>query len=341
MHTLIHFRLLTILACLATATLANAALEFAADELKLPSSPLHALVGLSPTKIESPSSPSAFGATLLTAMTESEGSLPKNLAVEFAPYWWPHRTALTAQQYEQASLADVVLQSATISIATYEKPAKGTTPAYSGAGIGLRFDLVRGHANVALRERIQQKQLEYLGGGFDSDSLTPEQNAELKKLALTYDASRTGPQLSFGSAVAWKFEGNDLDEDTWDRYGAWLTLAYKPQDGKSPAAQFTALVSARYIVEHTLTNDKRYTDIGAKILWRAAEYPVSAALEYVYRNGDEKGGTFGGLIQYKVNESWHFFLSHGKQLEGDESDDKKLTAAGLSFSWGESAKLKL
>jgi hypothetical protein len=273
-------------------------------------------------------------------MTESEGSLPKNLALEFAPYWWEHRPALTAEDYEKASLPEVVLQSATFSLATYEKPAKGAVAAYSGAGVGLRFDLVRGKANTALRDKIEQKLLAYASGSFSSDSLTPEQNAELKKLALTYDSSRTGHQLALGSAFAWRFEANDLDNDTWDRYGVWLTYAYKPGDGKSLAAQFTALVSARHIVEHAAPDNKRFTDVGAKLLWRATEHPVSAALEYVYRSGDEKGGSFGGLLQYKVNESWYVFLSHGKQLKGDEGNDKKLTAAGLSFSWGESAKLK-
>ena len=320
---------------------AAAPVEFAADELKLPSSPLFALVGIAPTKIERPSSPRGFGMSLLTAMTESKGDLPKNLAFEFAPYWWEDRPALTAEAYDNSTLADVVIQSATISLATYEKPAKGATPAYSGAGAGLRFDLIRGHVNAALREKIQKKQLEFLGGEFESDTLTPEQNAELKKMALTYDSSRTGHQLSFGSAFAWRFEGNDLDNDTWDRYGAWLTYAYKPADGKSLAAQFTALVSARYIAEHAMPDDKHYTDIGAKLLWRAPEHPVSVALEYVYRNGDAKGGSLGGLLQYKVNESWYLFIAHGKQLKGDEGDYKKVTSTGLSFAWGKGAKLKL
>lgn len=331
--------LLVLLPVLAFCARARAA-DLTLDELQAPSSPAFTLVGISPSKVDRPGSAPAFGASLVNAATESTGGLPRNLAFEFAPYWWQDHPRLTREQFEQAGLGDVIMQSATVSLATYEKEATATEPKYSGIGGGLRFDLIRGSPNPKVVKELKSLlQKMVVADGFGSDP-NEEQLKKIQKLATSYDTSRVGHQLAFAAAVAYKFEGNDLDNKTWDRYGAWLTYGYKSA-GESRLNQFTFLATARTITAHGATANSRYTDFGGKLLWRDPEHPVAISLEYIKRTGDAHDETFNALLQYKLNETWFIFVSHGNQLEGDADAAKKLTTAGLSFAWGKTPKLKL
>ncbi len=315
------------------------AIEAPLDDLQTPASPAFALVGVSPTKIERPGSPAAFGASLVNAATESTGGLPANLAFEFTPYWWKDRPAITLKSYNEAEPLDVVMQSMTFSLATFEKDKTDTVDKYSGIGAGVRFDIIRGQPNQELHNKLMARKREITRSD-PNGTVTEEQNAELKKMALNYDSSRVGPQLSFAAAVSYRFVGADKDREL-DRYGAWLTFAYKPAK-KHPllTENVTCLAVARAIGEKGIGTavDKNYFDYGASLVWRDPEHPVIVSLEYLKRTGDAHDETVTGLLQYRAGESWYLFLSHGHQLEGDGNKDKKLTTAGITLSWGKKPK---
>src|SRR6185436_9150701 len=65
------------------------------EELKTPAQPAFTLLGVTPTSIDRPSTPRAFAVGLLGAFADSKDSLPRNLALEVAPYWWSSRPSET------------------------------------------------------------------------------------------------------------------------------------------------------------------------------------------------------------------------------------------------------
>src|SRR5262249_16095090 len=57
------------------------------DKLRTPDSPAFVVLGVSPTTIQRPTPPRALMAALGGAMSDSNLGVPKNFALEVAPYW--------------------------------------------------------------------------------------------------------------------------------------------------------------------------------------------------------------------------------------------------------------
>ncbi len=89
-----------IAACLLLATSVLHAQEDKEIELKdleVPNSPAFSLLDISPTVIDKPGTPKAFTASLVNLIGEGK-SLPKNFAMEFAPFWL-FKNSLNVYQY--------------------------------------------------------------------------------------------------------------------------------------------------------------------------------------------------------------------------------------------------
>jgi hypothetical protein len=68
----------------------------------------------------------------------TSGGLPRDFALEIAPYWlWSHPT-LTFDEYKKATVLQQLVHNATLSAATVSAPAATSTPGYTDFGIGLR-----------------------------------------------------------------------------------------------------------------------------------------------------------------------------------------------------------
>jgi hypothetical protein len=303
-----------------------------AEEMRAPSSPAFALVGVSPTRIERPASARAFGLSLLSATSESSSGIPRNLAFEFAPYWWTERPDLTVEDMEGGNPWENMIRTASFSIATFERAVTGSSDPDTGAGLGLHFDLIRGTPAAA------DQLLEKLGGSMEAegpdDVPSPEQTAAIREITRGWDASRVGHQLSMSAAASWRFQGDGFDQGQADRIGGWLTYAYKTPSTNSFVKQFTFLGTGRVLGDLDPTSEKLFWDVGARLHWRAPRHPLTVSGEYMRRFGDAESDSLTAMIQYEIKSGVFLFASHGGVLEGDRGLGTKLTLFGLSFGWG-------
>jgi len=300
------------------------------ESMRAPSSPAFALVGVAPTRIERPASPRALGLSLLSATSESSSGIPRNLAFEFAPYWWTERPTLTFNQMEGGKPWENVIRTASFSIATFERAVAGSSNPDTGAGVGLHFDVIRG--KPTLGPDLSNLLTAAVREGGPNDTLSKEKEEAIKTLSGSWDASRVGHQLSMATAASWRFKEDKWENGATDRIGGWITYAYKSTN--SLIRQFTFLGTGRVLADLEPTAGKMYWDLGARLLWRAPSHPITISGEYMRRLGDADSDSLTAMIQYEIKSGLFVFASHGGQLEGDRGIGRKMTLLGLSFGWG-------
>src|SRR2546422_11011326 len=98
--------LAAVLALASSALAAARALQAAPgglEELRTPASPAFVLLDLTPSAVERPTPPKALAASLLAA-TGDLRFLPRNYAIDVAPYWLAPHPTLTYQQFHNPGL---------------------------------------------------------------------------------------------------------------------------------------------------------------------------------------------------------------------------------------------
>ena len=126
---------------------------FVFDSLKPPASPAFVILDITPTLVNRPQTPEAFAVGLITSIQEEW--IPKDYAIEFAPYWMIKRELEYTGFYENGflmrmyqnlsiSLATTTL---TTEISTGEEPMVGTTISF-----GVRTLIWDGKPKKKIRE---------------------------------------------------------------------------------------------------------------------------------------------------------------------------------------------
>ncbi len=87
------------------------------EDLRVPASPAFVLMGIEPKTIERPRTPRAFGLSVIQATNELSG-LPKNYAMEFAPFWLVPHPNLEFRPDRTESLGATIIQTLSLSLAT-------------------------------------------------------------------------------------------------------------------------------------------------------------------------------------------------------------------------------
>jgi hypothetical protein len=110
------------------------------DAMVVPSSPGFVLLGIEPASIERPGTVMDLTFSVLNRLGNTEG-LPKDVALELAPYWLFGGRNLTYDQYAdyQNILANII-QTGSVSIAS----ASGPDSSLVSLAFGLRFSILRG-----------------------------------------------------------------------------------------------------------------------------------------------------------------------------------------------------
>ena len=143
---------------LALAALAAAAAPAAAqglpplalDSLITPASPALVLLGASPVTIERPTTPKAVAFALASAVRDADG-VPKDVAIEFSPYWLTSHPTLTFDGYYEAGVGQRILQTLGLSLGTSRlEPAVADGPAGTAVAFGFRMTPFGGSANPQL-----------------------------------------------------------------------------------------------------------------------------------------------------------------------------------------------
>lgn len=134
------------------------------DKIRTPQSPAFTVLGLAPTTIERPATPSKLALSLANSFTSADRAvLPKNYALEVSPFWMVSHPTLRASMLEDSfgardagvlNMLRRVVQNAqqtfTVGIAVADSAFKttGVSPADTSIfrlGFGSRMTLFRGH----------------------------------------------------------------------------------------------------------------------------------------------------------------------------------------------------
>jgi hypothetical protein len=318
------------------------------DELRAPASPAFVLMDVSPSSVERPGTPRAFAMSILAATETSDSNWPKDLAVEFAPYWWKSRPKLTFENYydEHKSVGATILQTLSVSIGTTELEDQTAVPG-TRAGLGIKFLFLHGRAAPELKDRVvalREAQLAALECVPDDPS-DPVDEACMEKHAASLrsagravaelDKQRRGWLVEFASAITSDFPGDSATTISWSRVGGWLTASYRG-DG-----HLSFVGVARWMRDRAGGSAVDDTDVGGRILWIAdptAMPPLAFSAEYVrrFRSGSEDTDKLVAILEYRTPlDNISLIASYGKVFENTFTGKERLVSTlGINFGFG-------
>ena len=121
-------------------------------DLSTPDVPAFTILGVSPTQIERPTTPKAFGLSLLSATTDGTSLVPNKYAVVVSPYWMQH-AAVTLDKYVRPGVEQSLVQTLTVSFATARSSAAATANS-TDIALGLSASLWAGHGSTAFAKQL-------------------------------------------------------------------------------------------------------------------------------------------------------------------------------------------
>jgi hypothetical protein len=321
------------------------------EELRLNTAPAFVLLGTTPTAVEQPSSPRGLATSIFASQDDKDGGtlLPRNLALEFAPYWWFYGKELTWEQYQTNDSPLVNIgRTLTFSIATAETEfptANDTVVDGTGIGLGVRFSLWKGQpSQAAIRAKkalgtTLNKLAEKLPDDPDEpiliDDLTSQFGPEMKAYRQAI-RRRDGFQLEMAGGVAWGYPDDDFSDSRLKSAGVWLTPAYRsPSEG--PLGDLEIVGVGRYLYHKLPADDNASSfDVGARLVWTVTGKPFSASAEYVRRFSDEDGTDstrYAGQIEYQFNQRLAVLLGFGQDFKSMlTKEDNAFVLLGLNFA---------
>lgn len=335
------------------------------NSLRTPSSPAFVLLGVEPSSVEKPNTPSDFAASVLSA-TSNLSALPKDYALETSPYWlFSHRRRSWRDDIKRDVLESAT-RTFTLSVATAEL---GTSDApVRGLAVSGRLALFSGRlpdssvkqieslestlaASAAtdlgvlapIFDSIQSSLLESAATMADSlaalariDSLKAEAIASLASSgAVETDTEELTQQAE---AIVTAREGFQLDlagGTAWRAPSAALDSTDFDRFGLWLTASYTAndlsfIALARYLgVDGT---DQDVLDFGGRFIYAQDRFAVSA--EYVDRhihNGPGDQWRLAGVFDYRVSRAIWLTGTFGRNYDED-ARGSLLAQLGLSLN---------
>jgi len=315
------------------------------DHLRAPLSPAFVLLGVAPSNIERPTSPKALSTSLLSAASEGD-VLPKNYALEVAPYWLTAHPRLTFDDYYHPSLGQALLQTLSLSAATsflaQEADTVGTT-----VGLGLRTIPFAGRANPALDSVVAE--LRKIHAAINDLPDDPSSDAQFDRLSDSakviakkveqLDTQRVGWLLELAGAWTVDFPGNNVDSSATAQAGAWITFGYRmPSDN----LEFLAVV--RYIYDDRLRMGLNRVDYGGRFIWRVNDFGISA--EFLEQSGDTAPGVGSGYrlvvnAEIRVGDTSFVTASIGRDDSLSLTGSNLVALIGVNLGFGSTPSLAL
>jgi hypothetical protein len=318
----------------------------AIDDLKSPASPGFAVLGVEPAVISRPTSPRGVTLSLLSADRDGDTLVPKNYALEVAPYWLASHPNLTYDQYDSAGVTDTLRQTTSVSFATSRIPASLTQPISTGLGFGVRALAARGRPNSQIADltaRIKKLQADIL------NAKTPQEEdkieADLRNAALDFQAQnrkRVGWMLEMAGAFAAQYPGDNVENGRLSKFGFWVTPSYQLE-----APRLNATAVARYLRERRVDGiDVNLSDVGIRLQADAEEFGVS--VEVLRRfvgetTPNEPNSTrVMGLLDYRVSPDIYLTASFGQDFANILTTKKPLVSfLGLNFGLSKTPVVQL
>lgn len=336
--------LLVVTLALGLASPAAAEEQIILDDLKTPPSPAFVLLGVAPTVIERPSTPRSLALSLLSA-TRSGDVLPRDYALDVAPYWLARHPDLTFDGYYHPGLGQTLLQNLSLSAAMSRSAGFGDST--TAIGIGVRTLLIQGRPSrrlTQLADSLRSLQARILHA--DTETEEDRLAAEAKTIARQIQAEDGRPVgwiVEAAAAETGLFAEDDARTGRPWRWGAWVTPAYGIGQ---PAIQL--LVVGRWLRERDSGAGgyvDRY-DLGGRLLWTANDLALSA--ESVRRSG--KGtGTSGrrtdrtaAMVEYRLADRAYLTGTFGVDFhDGQQRRRPLLSVLGVNWGFGDAPSVGL
>jgi hypothetical protein len=315
------------------------------DDLRAPSTPAFALLGIEPAAVQRPETPRALATTILS-LAGDDKALARNFAIEIAPYWLRSRPTFAFDDFYHgkgrsviSTIATTAKRSFAVSVATTPRLA-GNVSAGTSVAIGARLMLWPGRPS-ALLDSLRARAPRKFG---DCSRLTAIDDIDACQKAFT-DSLRDNVQpVGFTLQVAMGASGG-FPNDTFElgrlrRSGVWISPSYRfPR-------QFELIGVMRWMHDRLDPGEVASAtsfDAGARLRWRASTV-VALSAEGVRRRGS--GGThasqtssrFGGVVEFRASDSWFVFYSLGKDFAAAKAPHSRLLSIiGVSAGFGSKA----
>jgi hypothetical protein len=317
-------------------------------DLAAPTSPAFVLLDITPSAVERPENPKPFVLNLLNRLATSNG-LPKDYALNTAPYWFKSHPNLTFEQYQNATLRQSVLQSFSVSVATapLESEAVADAPG-ARLALGFRTNIWNGKPNskmAAVLKQLEAVNIKIL----DGQTVTPEDRAAAKKAALdvqALDSQRVGLFLTLAGGQAWEATGDSFENVQATRRGFWATPAYRVEvcnGSADDASQCTATVDFIGVVRTLKDADQDLAwDYGGRLLWRPTPQLYLSIESLQRRNGARQVNTSTaknssrtvGFVEYRIRAEYSLYGAFGKDFEKDGGVRPLVSILGLNVGFG-------
>ncbi len=312
------------------------------NALRTPTSPAFTLLGIAPSSVERPNSPSSLALSLLSR-TDSFSDLPKDFALEFSPYWLVSHRRLTWQSDNRRTVPESLARTLTVSGATAQT---GTAAApVTSLAVGARVAVLSGTLSKKTETALQELEsrlgrqgtlaLELLApklaplearlraGTIDVDEFDREKRRLLEEVlqseaylkhpllreAQSFAVDREGFLLEAAGAGSWEFPGNSWEQRRARQWGAWLTPSYV-------RGRWSLVAVGRYLSDES--RDEGALELGARGIYSRDEYAIS--LEYLHHeayDSGESGDRVVGVLEYEVGDGSWVVASFGKGRQAD------------------------
>lgn len=290
-------------------------------ELKPVTSPVFVLMSVEPSTIDRPATAKALSMNLLSSL--QSGTLPKDYAVEFAPYWFkPRYKAQYIESY--GNVFTNAIRSFGVSLATSTKDSANTL-----AGIGIRTQFLRGKADLTKIPVLKNMQLRVIDL-MDDTTGALDQLQDSIKIAAEQVMKRQGSFLELSVAASENFKNGNFDESEFDKFGIWLTYTYRLNN-------IDFLVMGRNISTNQNDELKNIQDAGFRLVWE--KYGLTLSAEYVVRFQkdlkliDDISKRISGYVEYKINDNLNIHYTFGQNFN-TFLDNSLINQLGLNFGFG-------
>ena len=341
------------------------------NDLSAPTSPAFVLLGVSPAAVDRPETPKAFTLSLLSKVATANG-LPRNYALEVAPYWLTSHPGLTFGDYQNPNVWQSIRQSFSLTLGTAPIPGAAPSADPTGTRIGLAFRvaIVNGRAHPRLQSLVQQLEtsddirfdlmdkedelLEALKKDPTSKTLNDElarvqkqiagERAKTAPVALQIqglDAERVGFFLHVAAGQVWNVPGDDLDQSTRGKRGLWLTPSYRWRRcgaAESCESSFDIIAVARALTE---PDKDAVWDYGGRVVWKVNQ-ELMASIEALRRHDTAatpadktSSNRTVGLIEYRIRQDLILYGSFGRDFKEITGTKPLVSFLGLNIGFGD------
>ncbi|HUQ01651.1 MAG TPA: hypothetical protein VM261_04110 [Kofleriaceae bacterium] len=334
------------------------------DAIRTPDSPAFTLLGVSPTQIERPNTPKQLSAALSGFLSETGVAIPRNLAVEFSPYWLVSRPELELSEYMNEGYAQL-WRNFTLSIGTSSTERSEMDPlggeiavTDTTLAVGARtfvrlsrpancdsdiVSWVEASRTTALSQDPEYRDLVARGALTEEDAKRIKARidytafhaaADRATKCLVTGADARGWSIEVAAATSVDFAGSDPEEGELRASAGWATLSHQSTHGS-----VVGLLRAR--LDEVADGRNVAIDPGIRGIYAKGRYAASAEVVGRLRvsetdmteNRDHTYRVALGFDLRLTDTTW-FTVSFGKDFAADDTG-KLFSLANVKWGFGD------